>query len=331
MGDIIQGVAALMNDDAEKTAESNLEMARQDRAFQKLMFDESRGSTGHAFLPTYLGNQEKLLGQDAIAFYNSARNLLGTPEQQLARYNAAINPTRFAAEAGLGSLSDVYNGNLTQSRIGYAQPVMDARRQVAQTQKQGIQQGWEEVKNRVAALNQKRGFSGTSGSELQALTRGTIGARQAAAGAGALANLQNAEDARGIYDQGAQLRLSMLGQPYQLGQQALNMEMLPMNQVQSNFGRSMDPFSAFRIGTQAFSPTPLPQQPVVPSAFQRFAPALGNMVNNAGTAFANYKMQQNYDNALAGYQTSNAINNLPVGYGTDNFGSSDFRDWSTVG
>jgi len=274
---------------AKKQAKAMMEAAQKDREFQYQMFQEGRGSTGHAFLPTYFGDKEKSLAQDAMLNYDQMKALAGSPQDQLRSYEAAMAQYQPMVDAARGTLADVYNGNMTTQRLGYLDPVLQARTDAARGQQSAIGQGLAEMKNALAANNARRGFTGTGSFAQNRMLGATMGARQAASGALGAANMANAEDRRGVMDQGMEARLGMMDKPFQMAQGSLNMAMQPMAQVQSNFSRSMQPFEFFKMGAEGFKPDPLPQMPFTPSVGQGIATAVGD-----------------FNKQLAGYFTSNA-------------------------
>lgn len=263
-----------------RATEANMEAAREQRALEERLFHETRGSTGHALLGEYFGGQERQLADDASNFYNQIRAISGSPAEQLRQYQAAIGQYQPMIDASRGTLGDVYNGNLTNARLGYLQPVQESRTNLARTAREGVMQGFNE---RIAALNAKSAQDGTgTGSFRQKnLLSATIGARQQAAGVMAGANLQNAMDTRDVQDQGANLRLQYMQMPYQQAQQALNLEMMPLAQVQQNYSRSLQPFEFFRMGPGNLSPTPLPMQ-----GADTTWPTILNGIGNANSGLA---------------------------------------------
>lgn len=301
MGAIGNTVAGLAGSRSQnKATKANLEAARELNAANYRIFQESRGATGNAFLPLYFGNQEKQLGQDAMTFYNAGRNLFGTPAEQLLKYKQAIGEYQPMLDASRGTLADIFNGNLTDARLEYFRPVGEARETVAATQKQGVLQGLQERLNALNADSARAGYTGTGSFGQNRLLNATIGARQQAAGLGAYANLENAMDRRGIQDQGANLKIASMDLPYQQAQQALNLEMLPMTQVQQNFSRSLAPFEFFRMGQGNFQYAPLPQVQAVPSAAQIGLTGAAAAANQLGSYYANRGAMNNAQQYQAG-------------------------------
>lgn len=300
------------------TARKNLEAARETNAMNYRMFLEGRGSTGHAFLPMYFGDQERKIAGDATQFYNQSRELMGSPSQQLQKYTAVMDEFKPMQQAATASLGDVYNGNMTNARLGYLKPVQDARLGAAAGQKQAIFQGLQQRINALSAQQAAKGFSGTGSFAQNRMLDSTIGARQMAANTMSEAELANAVDQRGVMDQQSALRLEMLDRPYQMAGNALNMEMMPMAQVQSNFSRALQPFEFFRMGPDSFKADQLPQTPYIPSAAQ---------IALTGIGAANQQAAQYFMNRQAANQYSQNAANAYAGY---NYGSSVPSNWSSL-
>jgi hypothetical protein len=307
-GTILSGTlgAVLGADAQEDTAKKNLQAARETNDLNYRMFQEGRGSTGHAFLPTYFGDSERDIANDALGFYNQSKSLLGSPADQFARYRQALDRYNPIIDAATGTVEDVYNGNLTNNRLEYLRPVNEARTNMARTRRESIFEALRERINALNADNARKGFSGTGSFAQNRLLGATIGARQGAAGEMSGAKLANAQDTRGVMDQGANLRLQMLDRPYQQATQALNLEMLPLNQVQANFSRALQPFEFFRMSPQGFRADPLPMQPYTPSAAQIALTGAGAANQQIGNYFAQQNMAKQYGNALGNAQLANA-------------------------
>ena len=286
---VISGtLGAILGSRAQRAqAEANLRAARETNEMNYRMFNEGRGATGHAFLPTYFGGKEQQLAQDAMLNYDQMRAMMGSPEEQLRSYQAAMDQYQPMADAARGTLADVYNGNMTTARLAYLDPVLQARTAQARGQQSAIGQGLAQTQNALAAANARKGFTGTGSFANNRLLAATTGARQAASGVLGAANLANAQDTRGVYDQGMETRLKLMDQPFQMAQGALNMKMQPMNQVQSNFSRSLQPFEFFKMGPQGFKADALPQTPFTGSAAQMALTGMGAANQQVGSFFAN--------------------------------------------
>lgn len=314
---IVSGtIGAVLGSAAQRdAARKNLQAARESNELNYRMFQEGRGSGGHAFLPMFFGGREKSLAKDAMGFYDASKRLLGSPDEQLTKYNAAIDRFKPLIDASTGTLEDVYNGNLTNTRQGYLQPVKEARVDAAKTQQQSVLDGLKERINALNASSAKKGYSGTGSFAQNRLLNATIGARQGAAGTLAAANLANAEDTRDIYDNGASLKLQLMQMPMQRAQQALNLQMLPLAQVQENFSRSMQPFEFFRMAPSSFRADPLPMQ-----GADSTWPAVMAGIGNANIGLANMFSNQNAVNNARAYQAGSYGATMPTNWGSLNAG-----------
>lgn len=307
---VISGtVGAILGSQAqEEAARRNLQAAQETNALNYRMFQEGRGSAGSAFLPAYFGGTEAQLAKDASNYYNQSRALMGSPEEQYAKYAATVGAFQPMADASRGALGDVFNGNLTASRLGYLAPVNQARTDFAKTQQQGVLEGLQQRINALNAQNSKQGFTSTGSFAQNRLLGATVGARQAAAGALAGANLANAQDVRSVNDQGAEMKLNLMNAPYQQAQNALTMQMSPLAQVQQNYSRQLQPFEFFRMAPQGFRADQLPQQPVVPGAGQIAFTGMGAANAQLGQHFANQAQAAQYAKALQNAQYTNDAN-----------------------
>ena len=235
-----------------------MRQAEADRALAYQMFQEGRGATGHAFLPLYFGDTEKMLSTDATGYFNAIRAGLGTPQEQYQKNAAIASQYQPMIDQARGTLGDVFSGNMTRARLGYLQPVQQARTAMAKAGAQGIDTALAERINTLNAAERKKGYTGTGLFAQRQLLNSTIGARQAAAQGLAGATLQNAMDTRGVQDQGLQNQLAYMNMPGQLAQQAFALQAMPGQQVAQNFATAARPFETFRMTPQAFQPESMP-------------------------------------------------------------------------
>lgn len=296
-GSIVSGsLGAILGSKAQKDAAAkNLQAARETNEANYRMFQEGRGSTGSAFLPLYFGGRERGLANDAMSFYDATKNMLGTPQDQFNRYATTLGGYQPMVNAARGTLGDVFNGNITNSRMEFLQPVNAARTNYAKSQQQGVLGALQERINALNASSAKKGYSGTGSFNQNRLLNSTVPMRQAAAGVMAGADLANAQDVRGVQDQGMEARLRYMDMPFQQAQQALAMEMMPLSQVQQNFSRSMAPFDFFKMGPQSFRADPLPMQ-----GADTTWPAIMNSIGNANSGLSSLWMNGAFGGKGAG-------------------------------
>lgn len=262
----------------KKAAEANIQAARETNEMNYRMFQEGRGSTGSAILPLYFQDMERQIGDDAVNDYRSIRRLTGSPQSQVEKARATLGAYQPMIDAATGSLMDVYNGNLTETRQGYLKPVTEARTALARTQKEGVLQGLRERINALNAQSAAKGYSGSGSFAQNRLLDATIKSRQAAAATDSIAALENAQDVRNVNDQGANMRLQYMQMPFQLGQQALNYSDLPMQQVRRNSQAATAPLDFFRMNPGAFRADQLPMQ-----GADTTWPAIMNSIGNANS------------------------------------------------
>ncbi len=279
-------ISAPMQAHSEKVARSqNLTEARATRAQNQAFFEQSRGSTGSAVLPTYLKDAEKRLSDQALAAYNAVNVL--TPEQQLAQYQSDI--AGFAPAQGQANqfVDSIYSDALLNQRQQEAEPVFAARSALAKTQKQGILDDITARLNALDTANAQKGYVGGGTGFQNAQFRSTVPLYQQAAGVGAQANLQNAQDLYGIGETNRQLKLQSLSLPTQVAQQAIALRQLPQQAVINNQLSAQKPFGMFNIGTAAFRQENLPPVQPIASLGAIAGTALGGLGNDVAQIYAN--------------------------------------------
>jgi hypothetical protein len=288
---------------AKDAAAKNASNAEKYRKLEERLFHEGRGSQGFAILPEYGGDFEKQLFQDAAAAYKSNQQYLGTPEEQIARNAEIVNRFQPAFEQGSDVIDSVYSGEMQRQQLAEAQPVMQARTALAQTQRQGINDSLQALSGRLAALNAQKGWIGTGTGYTNAQIRQSAPLYQQAAGVGALANLQNAQQTQGIYDANRQLQLNSLGLPGQRAQQALALKQLPFNALNQITANSQVPFGMFKIPIGQQNAIQLPTVQPIPGAGQIAAAGVGQLASAYGGYAANQALinQMNQMNQAPAY------------------------------
>lgn len=276
---------------ASEAADNEREVQRKNQeawdAYRRQYLDEfrkSRGSEGNAFMPLYFGTGadsfEKKLADDYKALYS------GLPKVNPADYAAANAAYLPMMEASRGALADVYNGNLTNARLGYLEPVNQARTKMARGNQDAIFQALKERINLLNAQNARKGFSGTGSFAQNRLLGSTIGARQTAANTIGAADLANAMDTRAIHDSGADLRLRM--DPSKQAANYLSYMAMPTAAATGDFMTRLQPTSAFRIGTAMPNLiAPMPEN-AIPTDSQIWLQAGANMAKNVSDLATSY-------------------------------------------
>lgn len=307
---IVSGtLSAMYNRQSAKEANAtNMRNAKNTRDLALRMFQESRGSTGSAVLPTYAGDFEKQLFQGAQGAYQADQLAQGTPAQQLARYQAEVDQFQPAFQRGNEFIDDIYSGELQRQQLAEAQPVLEARTALAKTQKQGILYDISARLGALDAANARKGYIGSGSGFQNAQLRSTVPLYQQAAGVGAAANLQNAQQIQAINEANRQLQLSSLSLPALRAQQAVSLRQLPFQSAVQNQLIGQKPFGMFNIGTAAFRPEQLPTVQPIPSNAAIGLTGLGALGQQVG----NYYAQQQQAKALQNLYAQNQMATSPA-------------------
>jgi hypothetical protein len=310
MGDILGGIGSIMNAgasvDAAKAAgasaeainAANLELARQ-----------ARGEGGLPVgLPLYTGNFESgtLFPQLSGAYMSGLQSLGGSPADIIAKNNAVTNKYQ-GAMAGAGQqVNDLFSGKSTANRLGELAPVASARLGVAGAQKQGINTDLQVLKNRADALASGQGFVGGSTFNDAARYRAALPDFQAAAGATASAQYQNAVDKQGIQQAQRELALANVGLPSQMASQQLALNSMGTNQAVTDLNNLYGVMSPLRM-TEWKPPTMQNLPP--PSSVSVAGTALGaagNVLNGVQKSQADQANLDWLKNYLTGQQQSSS-------------------------
>lgn len=273
--------------DAQRT---NVSQARQQRELEERLFHEGRGSAGHAILPEYLGDFEKQLGEDTVRGYKANLAFQGTPEEQLAKYRAITERYQPAFEQGSDVVDSIYSGAMQRARLAEAQPVMDARSALARTHRQGI---LDDIQARLGALdaaNAAKGYVGSGSAAQGAALRQTLPFYQRAAGVGAQAALENAQQAQGIYDTQRDLQLRSLDLPGARAQQAFGLQQMPSEFLNQSAISRFAPFKFFQLEPDSLRVSPPPPVKAIPSTGQIIASSLGQVAGAAGNVYENSQL-----------------------------------------
>ncbi len=266
---------------AAKAADANAKATSDTNALNLKMFNQSRGAAddsgyGHAVLGNYFGSGEQTAANTAFNNYQSLNAGATQVGNNLFAYQSSLNPS---IAASMAALNNRYNGVDLSQRLGYAQPIWDARMgqaqtqgsgllNVAQTQQSGINLGLMQALAQQNAQRNAQGYLGGSTFDRNRMLASSIGAQQQAAGAlaqaraqggnlMAAANLQNAQE-RGNF------QLSDLDYRSNIGQLSGAMGSLasyqasPYTTMANLYTSAQQPLSFFRIGqstyNQPFSP-----------------------------------------------------------------------------
>lgn len=322
-------------DSAADANKANRKIAEDTNALNYRMFLESRGSNGNALLPLYFPQgSEEALANSALGLYRANQAALGTPEQQVADYQAIVDGLTPSMSAGDALVNDLFSGALENRQVANINPVLQARGAVAGAQKQGIMEGLMARLNALSADRARAGYSG-GGSSFQrnALKSATIPALQAAATVGAQADLANATDVANIRNAAIQTRLENLSLPLTQAANRAQLKQLPATATSRGLLASMAPFDWFKLNQAAFQANQGPLVTPVPSTGQIVGTAVGAGASALGNYYANQKLaqsltpktgytvgdymqQQNMANEYYGNGAAVNLFDSPAGYGS---------------
>lgn len=304
------GGSACAADAQEDANAQTIQQQKLDREQQLQLYRESRGSTGHAFLPYYLGSAEANLGADAGARYLQMNQNAGSVKDEAARLAESVNAMRPAFDAGTGLVNNIFSGELTNQRLANAAPVAAARTSVAKAGAEGVYSGLMERLNKLKADRARSGFSGTSSFQQNRLAQATIAANQEAARQVAMARLENELQAQNIKDSGIDLAVRSLDVPIARARQAAQFQTLPDEALVGAFRTRMGVYEPFRIGTappQQLSPlSPVTAVPPMGQIIGQSAAGAITGATNAYVTAQQNKAMMDYLKSLQNPQTQSA-------------------------
>jgi hypothetical protein len=296
---------------AAKAADANLRNTADTNAANYKLFQESRGAIGpdgfgHSILPNYFGGNEQDMAKQAYDNFNRLNQGVGATQGYLQGYQNALRP---AITSSLGAIANRFNGQDLAQRLGYAQPVFDARlaqagvygrgaRNTAAAQSGSINTALLEALGQLNAQRSAQGFVGGGTFDRNRMLASLTGARgQAAVGtaqADALANnsqqaalYQNAVDRQG-YQLSDLENMSNTGYLSGALQNLGNFESYPAMQAAALYQNAQSPLNYFRIAPQTFQNAPAPQQTPQIGSGQVWGAGLGAL----GSALSSYGMYQ---------------------------------------
>jgi len=338
---------------AAKTADANLKATEMTNAANYKMFQESRGAIGadgfgHSILPNYFGGNEQDMARQAYDNFSRLNQGAGATQGYLQGYQNALRP---AVGANLGAIANRFNGQDLAQRLGYAQPVFDARlsqagvygqgaRNTAAAQSGSINTALLEALGQLNAQRSAQGFVGGGTFDRNRMLASLAGARgQAAMGtaqADALANnsqqaalYQNAVDRQG-YQLSDLENMSNTGYLSGALQNLGSFESYPAMQAAALYQNAQSPLNYFRVSPQAFQNAMPAQQTPQIGAGQVWGAGLSAL----GSGLSSYGMYKGLSPSTAGaaYSAPPAAS----GYGlmgnvpTPNTNSA-FMNWSPTG
>lgn len=252
MWTIFDALAQKEAEDSRRAAEDkNTKLLKQWNEDMFRYQDESRGSTGlNSVLlrnPALEGAETKMAG-DVMGWYDAANAYYGSPEDRLNRFAAAASKTSSAVKGAGDAVNDLYSGQLTSDRLASVAPVMQARTNLARTNREGFLSALRDRLNALEAGERAKGYSGLGSFGQNRLLGASVGANQMAAAIEAQAALDNAAQVYGIQDDTRQLQIQNVNLPYQLAEAGLKLEALPVVASGQSYMAQQAPFSMFNTG-----------------------------------------------------------------------------------
>jgi len=309
-------------DAAAKAQAQNQANFASDRALAYQMFLQGRGQGGSALLPMYFTgtSTEQNLANNAWAQYLANQSAMGTPAEQMARYQAIVQGAMPGMAAGDALVNQLMTGQLTDQQVANMAPVQAARGSLAAAQSQSVMEGLKQQINALTGMRARQGYTGGGGTfEKNLLTAATIPALQQAAQVGAQANLANATETANIRNQGLQQRLGSLNLPLAQGANRVTLTQLPQTAMGAGSQAAMSPFNWFKLQPGTFDPGRTPLIQPIPTTGQIAAQGVGTAATQMGQYFANRALINQMNQGYGGY------GNMPENY--DEFGGLPQRSY----
>lgn len=274
-----------------KSNNATIRAAQETNEANKLMFDESRGSTGSALLPIYLSDYEKALGSSSSEL---AQLGMGNARGRIAGIESGINRLRPALDGSTGVINDLFSGGTLNTRLASLAPVTGARTSAAKTRFDTISRSLDETLGRLNASMARRGFGGGSSFDNNQLFGATLSVRQQAADALAAAQLQNAQDEAALRDSDTLMRLSSVGLPYEQASRVAALQELPISTVGAGASQALAPLNFFRMGQSTWQASPLPAVQPTASTGQIVGQGVASLGSSLGNYFAARDVARQY-------------------------------------
>ena len=285
IGAIGSGIAGKSASDAQnRSDQANLLGVRETNEQNYRMFREGRGSAGHAILPEYLGGAEQELGTRAV---DASRLLFGNPGQDFARDKGIVDSYLPSQRGVRDAINELFSGANLQKRLGIAEPVAEARTNVAKGQTTAINQSVRDAISRLESGKTRSGFVGGGSFDTNRILGATIGGRQAAAGALGDAELENATIEAFLRDNDIQARLAGIDLPNQGAAAEVSLRDLPNRAAANRLSNAMAPLNFFRLAADNFRAERPPLIEPGIGAGEIWGGGLSQLGNAAGTYFQN--------------------------------------------
>ena len=290
------------SDSAADANSANQKNVADTNALNYRMFLESRGSGGNALLPLYFPEgTESQLASRALQLYQAEQGSMGTPQEQVDRYNSVVQGLTPSMAAGDKLVQDLFSGALADEEVQNIQPVLAARGAVAGAQKQGILEGLMQRLSALSADRARAGYTGGRSAFQQALLNGaTIPALQAAGTVGAQADLANATDVANIRNGAITTKMQNLSMPLTQAANRAQLINLPATATAAANNSSLSAFDWFKLNTQAYQNQASPLVTPVPNTGQ----IVGSAVSAGASTLGNYYANKALASQLSGSNSS---------------------------
>ena len=169
------------------------------------------------------GLPEREMFREAKGRYAEAGKYLGAD-----KYENLIKMFAPMQEAAMGVGRGIFDNTLTKERLGFYDPVHEARQQVVDTQKQALEEGLQDTLGMQGARQRLKGFSGDSLAKLRMEGESRKGASTGIAKLQALMELANKSDALAENMKGQQMKVSNLNLPSDLAAAEGRFRMAPL-------------------------------------------------------------------------------------------------------
>lgn len=340
----VAGVAsgAMQAEGSRKTASQNRESQRNAELLDYARYIESRGGDASAIYDTLGGRYLAMKGQQptvllpgyqpkgteqqmlADALKVSEALKVKDPNATLAQYRDTIGQMNPAIQQGNQYIADIYNGNLDAQRRASLDPVLKARMDAALANQAAIDISLQQANNAIAADDARKGYVGGSSFMQNRLLGSTLGAQQAAAGAIANANLQNAAAQQALFEAGNEARAKSLNVPVQRAQQLMDLQGAPEAALAARSQQMYIPISQFKMNPgnpPAAKPITYVDTP------NTGAVALSGLAQLGGAYYQNQQANQAAANAQQGMVNNYNFNRMASsGQVPSNFGSLSSAD-----
>lgn len=256
-----------------------------------------------AVLPMHLAKYETQLGQQAAEVARTLQEYYRDPAADVAANEKLVKSWGASVDQADQMAKDILSGKTTEQMLSDAQPVFDARMQLAQTRKNTQLEKLSEQLNRIDAIQSRKGYTGDSFGNRMVKFNAERGIAADAASELGSANLQNALEKAAIQQQGRELQLNNMDLPDSRTSSAIGRRTLAQDaaadRANNGMASSLGSLSFFNIGPHGVIPAQAAQinprmQTVTPAITGKSALASGlaGLANSLSGALLNGGMGQ---------------------------------------